>query len=244
MKTNIQTVTGPETADGSYRTVETCSACYEPSYFDAGQDPALEVDVIHCQRCGRQGLGTYPVPGANSPVSGQRERSETADPKWNALWTRSHCEQLVHDQLAARGFRPFLPVISCWSTRGGVRHLIPLPMFPGYVFLRHVMDKYSYVKVLQTRGLVRVLGERWDRLDVVPDVEIDAIQQVVGAGVAVLPYPFLREGQRVRITRGPLTDVEGILVQSKPKKGLVVLSIELLQRSVAVEVDCTQVAPV
>jgi transcription antitermination factor NusG len=114
-------------------------------------------------------------------------------------------------------------------------------MFPGYLFIRHAIDKASYVEVIKTRGLVRVLGPQWDQLDVVPDDEIAAIQRVLAARVPVLPYPFLREGQRVRITRGPLADVEGILVQMKPSKGYLVLSVDLLSQSVAVEVDCTQV---
>ena len=77
-----------------------------------------------------------------------------------------------------------------------------------------------------------------------PDSEIGALQRVQVARVPVLPHSFLQEGQRVRITRGPLADLEGILVQSNPNKGLLVLSVTLLQRSVAVAVDCTHVVPV
>src|SRR5213596_953709 len=164
-------------------------------------------------------------------------------PVWHALWTRSHCEQLVHDQLAVKRFNLFLPKIDQWSRRGGVRRLIRVPLFPGYVFLHGAMDKASYVEVLKARGLVQILGERWDRLATIPDVEIDAIQRIVGARVPTLPYPYLREGQRVRITRGPLVDVEGILVRTKPNRGLLVVSVDLLQRSVAAHVDCTWVVP-
>jgi len=146
---------------------------------------------------------------------------------------------MVCDQLAAKGFHAFLPKIEAWSRRGGVRHHIPVPMFPGYLFLHHAMELNSYIEVLKTRELVRVLGDGRDRLAVVPDAEIEAIQKVVQAHLPALPYPYLREGQRVRITEGPLTGVEGILVHTKPNKGLLVLSIELFQRSVAVEVDCT-----
>ena len=159
--------------------------------------------------------------------------------KWYALWSKSHCEQMVFDQLAAKGFQVFLPKIEVWSRRNGGRHCISVPMFPGYLFLHHAMDLNSYIEVLKTRELVRVLGDGRDRLAVVPDAEIDAIQKVVQAHLPALPYPYLREGQRVRITKGPLAGVEGILVHTKPNKGLLVLSIELFQRSVAVEVDCT-----
>jgi transcription termination/antitermination protein NusG len=157
--------------------------------------------------------------------------------QWYALYTRSHCEQLVYDQLAAKGFDLFLPKIEVWSQRAGVRRLIPVPMFTGYLFLCHEMDKASYIEIRKARGLVRILGERWDKLSTIPDAEIEAVQRVVTAQLPVLPHPYLREGQLVRITRGPLTGLEGILVHAKPAKGLLVLTVELLQRSVAVEVD-------
>src|SRR3989442_8440760 len=165
-------------------------------------------------------------------------------PAWHALWTRSHSEQLVHDQLAVKGFALFLPKIDQWSRRGGVRRLIRVPLFPGYVFLHGAMDKASYVELLKARGLVQVLGERWDRLATIPDGEIDAIQRIVGARVPTLPYPYLREGQRVRITQGPLADMEGILVRTKPNRGLLWVSVDLLRRSVAAQVTCTWVVPV
>jgi len=159
---------------------------------------------------------------------------------WRVLWTRSNCEQLVHDQLAVKGYDLFLPTVDVWARRGGVRRRERAPLFSGYLFLRHAVDKASYLEVCKARGLVRVLGERWDQLEVVPDAEIGAIQKLVTSELPVFPYPYLREGQRVRITRGPLTNVEGILVRGNPKKGLLVVSVDLLQRSVAVHLDCTQ----
>jgi transcription antitermination factor NusG len=164
--------------------------------------------------------------------------------QWRALWTHSHSEQLVHDQLIAKAFDAFLPLIPVWSRRNGSRHLIRKPMFPGYLFLRHALDKASYVEIMKTNGLARILGERWDRPAVVADTEIDAIRRVLDTGLPVLAHSFLREGHRVRIIQGPLAGVEGILVHNNPHKGLLVVSVELLQRSVAVEVDCTFVAPV
>lgn len=162
---------------------------------------------------------------------------------WYALWTRSHCEQLVFDQLSGRRFDLFLPTIDVWSARAGIRRRIPAPMFPGYLFLRHAMDKASYIEIRKARGLVSILGERWDRLAPVPDPEIDGIRAVLKAGMAVLPHAFLREGDFVRIVRGPLAGTEGILVRQKPNTGLLVLSVELIRQSVAVEVDCTCVVP-
>ncbi len=179
--------------------------------------------------------------GQSGCLSNDPEGSESPSPRWHVLWTRSNCEQLVHDQLAAKGFHLFLPKIAAWSRRGGIRCLSDVPLFPGYLFLQYAMDKASYVEVRRTTGLVRLLGDRWDRLEVVPDGEVEAIQKVVRAPLPIFPYPYVREGQRVRITDGPLANVEGILVRSRPNKGLLIVSIEMLRRSVAVEVDCTRV---
>lgn len=165
--------------------------------------------------------------------------AESRAPRWRVLWTRSNCEQLVYDQLAAKGFDLFLPSVEVWCRRGGLRRLSRLPLFRGYLFLRHWMDKAGYLEVYKTRGLVRILGERWDRLDVVPDVEVEGIRKLLGSGLPVFPHPYLREGQRVRVTGGPLADVEGIVVRANPKKGLLVVSVNLLRRSVAVQLDCT-----
>ena len=166
---------------------------------------------------------------------------QVARVKWHALWARSNCEQLVHDALRAKGFEVFLPKVGVWSRRAGQRRLTPAPMFRGYLFLRRAMDKESYIAVSQASGLVAILGERWDRLAVVPDPDIAAIQQALRVDLPVLPHPFLAAGERVRVTRGPLTDVEGFFVRANRAKGLLVISIDMLQRSVAVEVDCSLV---
>jgi transcription antitermination factor NusG len=164
--------------------------------------------------------------------------------RWYVLWTRSHCEQLVHDQLAARGFHLLLPRANLWSKRRGAQRLAPVPMFPGYLFLRHAIDKESYVEIRKARGLVEILGGRWDRLAAVPEPEVTAIEKVDRAQLPALPHPYLRQGHRIRITDGPLVDVEGLLVRFNAKKGVLLLSVNLLQRCVAVEVDCTRVVPV
>jgi transcription antitermination factor NusG len=162
---------------------------------------------------------------------------------WYALWTHSHCEQLVYDQLLQKGFAALLPTVDIWSRRRGVRRLISTPMFPSYLFLRGEMDKTMYLEVAKVKGLVCMLGERWDRLTTIPAEEMQAIEQVSVTRQPVLPYPYLKEGQRARIISGPLAGVEGILVESRPQQGVLVLSLHLLHRSVAVAVDGTDVVP-
>jgi transcription termination/antitermination protein NusG len=162
-------------------------------------------------------------------------------PAWHVLWTRSRSEQLVQEQLAAKGFRLFLPMIDVWTRRNGIRQRSRVPMFPGYLFLHHMMDKQSYLAVIEARGLVRLLGEGWERLATLSDTEMEAIRRVEVSGLPMSHAPYLRAGQRVRITHGLLADIEGIFVRSKPNKGLFVIAIDLLQRSVAVEMDVTMV---
>jgi transcription antitermination factor NusG len=164
--------------------------------------------------------------------------------QWFALWTHSHCEQAVHDQLVAKGFESFLPTIRTWSRRAGTQRLIPLPMFPSYLFVRQAMDKRSYIEILKSKGLVRILGARWDRLTAVADAEIEALQRIQSTELTAMPHPYLHEGQRVRINAGPLSGIEGVLVRCRANRGLLVISVDLLRQSVAVEVDCTLVTPV
>jgi transcription termination/antitermination protein NusG len=178
-----------------------------------------------------------------APADAARGRMAARTPAWHVLWTRSNCEQLVCDQLTGKGFEVFLPTMEVWSRRGAVRRAGRSPLFPGYLFLHHALDKWADVEVRKARGLVAILGESWEQRSVVPPSEVEAIRTLMRSALPARLYPYMREGQRVRIARGPLTDVEGILLRTKPQKGLLVLSVELLRRSVAVEVDCTLAIP-
>jgi transcription antitermination factor NusG len=170
--------------------------------------------------------------------------SEPTRRPWHVLWTHSHCEKLVFDQLAAQGFRLFLPAIDTWSRpRGGRRLLRRAPLFPGYLFLNHALDHWSDVQVRKARGLVAILGDTWDRRAVVPSEQIEGIQKLVDSPLPALPYAYPPVGQRMRITTGPLEGLEGTLVRTHPRRGLLVLSVELLRRGAAVEIDCTHVTP-
>jgi transcription antitermination factor NusG len=98
------------------------------------------------------------------------------------------------------------------------------------------MNKTRYLDLLKARGIVRVLEAGWSRLTPVPDEDIDAIQRIVQAGVPVHPHPHLRHGDRVRVFEGPLAGLEGIFVQGQAPRGRLVVSMNMLGRSVAVEV--------
>lgn len=169
--------------------------------------------------------------------------SADATEAWYAVWLRSNYEHAVTRQLSARGFRPFLPEVRTWSRRQGTRRTIPTPMFPGYLFVRVALDKERYVDLLKVQGVVRVLEDGWTRLTPVPDAEIDAIHQIAGAGVDVFPCAHLRGGERVRVLQGPLNGVEGVFVHDRPSRGRLVVSVDMLGRSIAVEMDAADVEP-
>jgi len=161
---------------------------------------------------------------------------------WHVLWTKSNCEQAVYEQLAATGFNVLLPTVDRWSRRRHTRCLYRAPLFPGYLFVKHAIDKDSYIEISKARGLVRILGERWDRLAVIPDEEIESIRKVNLSDLPRMPHPYLKVGQTVRIISGPLANVQGVYLREESKRGLLVLSVEMLRRSLAVEIDCTLVA--
>jgi transcription antitermination factor NusG len=160
--------------------------------------------------------------------------------RWYALRTRSRAEQLVATGLQAKGYEQYLPsyrVRRRWSDRTVEA---TLPLFPGYVFCR--FDGRERVPVLTTCGVASIIGFG-PQLASIPDSEIEAIQSALDSGLQVEPCPFLREGQRIRVSHGALKGVEGILLKKKSEWRLVV-SVTLLHRSVSVEFDQDCVTPV
>jgi transcription antitermination factor NusG len=135
--------------------------------------------------------------------------------------------------LEHKGLEPFLPVYRSrrrWSDRTVE---IDQPLFPGYVFCR--FDAQKRLPVMTSPGVVSIVGFA-NQPAPIPDQEIEAVRTVLNSGLAAEPHPFLREGQRVRVTHGSLKDLEGILIKKKADWRLVV-SITMLQRSVSVELD-------
>src|SRR5436309_148771 len=116
--------------------------------------------------------------------------------------------------------------MSVWSKRDGEMRLIRVPIIPSNLCWRDSRYKRSYIEILKSRGVVRILEDGWTRLTPVPDAEIEAIQQVVGADVPVFPHATLARGDRVEVTEGPLAGLEGIFIQGKNSKGRLVVNVE------------------
>lgn len=159
---------------------------------------------------------------------------------WYAAYTSANHEKRVAEQLAQRGIENFLPLydsVRRWKDR---RVRLQLPLFPGYVFVRLALKEK--LRVLQVAGVARLVGFG-DKPVSLPEEEVEILRRGVSGEVRMEPHPYLTEGRRVRIMRGPLTGMEGILLRKKGGMRLV-LSIDLIMRSIAVDVDAADVRPI
>jgi transcription antitermination factor NusG len=159
---------------------------------------------------------------------------------WFALHVRTRHEAAVADRLGGQGYDRFLPLYKLrkrWSDR--IKE-VDAPLFPGYLFCR--FNPQDRLPILKTPGVIQVVGFE-NGPAAIDESEIRSIQTLVVAGVPHQPWPFLAAGDRVRIESGPLLGLEGILTEVRRSCRLV-LSVTLLQRSVAVEIDSASVTAI
>lgn len=175
-----------------------------------------------------------------SPKAADALSAGPLEVKWYAAYTFANHEKKAREQLELRHVESFLPLyetVRRWKDR---RMRLQLPLFPGYVFVQMALpDK---LKVLQAPGVVRLVG--FNGLPTpLADEEIQGLKNGLTSGVLPEPHRFLTVGRRVRIKNGPLAGREGVLLR---RKGLlrVVLSVELILRSVAIDVDEDNIEPV
>ena len=160
-----------------------------------------------------------------------------ANPSWYAIYTRHQHEKVIARLLSEKGFEVFLPVQTVtrrWKDR---TKQLSLPLFPCYVFIWGNLQRRF--DIVTTPGFHSFVGFG-DQPVTIPREEIEAIRQAFASGSRIEPYPFLRFGDKVRIRSGPLEGLEGILARKKSSFRLV-LSVNLLEKSVAVEIDGCQV---
>src|SRR6267142_150336 len=159
------------------------------------------------------------------------------EPRWYAAYTCANHEKHVAAELGAREVEHFLPLYSSvrrWKDR---RVNLDLPLFPGYVFVRLALG--DRLRVVQIPSVVRLVG--FGGLPTaLPDTEMEVLRSGLSERLRAEPQPFLTVGRRVRITGGPFAGLEGILRRKKTNLRVVV-SLELIQRSVAVDVDAADV---
>lgn len=160
------------------------------------------------------------------------------------MHTRSRHEDRVLTGLAKKSYHVFLPKMEVWSKRKDRRQRILLPMFPGYLFVElPVLDNNAKLDVLKTFGVVRILGNPKGSEPIpVPDAKIDAIRRIAESRIEVQQLHYPKVGQLARIVDGPFAGIEGIVTKTDYERELFVITIELLQRSVAIRMEGFQIA--
>jgi transcription termination/antitermination protein NusG len=160
---------------------------------------------------------------------------------WYGLHTRPRHEKIVAQRLEERGVTAFLPLVSetrRWSDR---KKIVQLPLFSCYVFAKFTPNRLDRLRVLQVDGIFGFVGTRGEGTPI-PDEQIDAVRSLVETQLPWSSHPFLKIGQRVRIRSGVLDGMEGILVSRNGDRSLVI-SVDAIQRSLAVRVEGYEVEP-
>ena len=168
-------------------------------------------------------------------------RVEAETQRWYGLYTRPRHEKMVACRLEERGVTTFLPLVTevrRWSDR---KKTVQLPLFSCYVFAKFTPDRSDRLRVLRVDGVFGLVGTRGEGT-AIPDEQIGAVRSLVETKLPWSSYPFLKIGQRVRIRSGALYGLEGILVSRNGGRTLVI-SIDAIQRSLAVRVEGYEVEP-
>jgi len=154
---------------------------------------------------------------------------------WYAVHVKSRHEFVAASELVRKGIEIFVPSVKKqrqWKDR---KKLIEFPLFPGYAFVRVPAYPGAFVEVLKTRGIAGFVTLEPGSPARVDSNEIDSLRLLVGSGMDIDVYPQLREGTRVRITKGPLTNAEGVLIR-KIDEFVFIVNVDILGRSVAVKI--------
>jgi transcription antitermination factor NusG len=173
-------------------------------------------------------------------ISGSQFAADYRDPHWYAVQTCANHEKRVRQQLDLRVVETYLPVyesVRHWKDR---RVRLELPLFPGYLFVRLALC--DRLQVLRIPSVVRIV-EFGGKAVALPEHEIETLRRGLTPELGVEPHPYLKVGRRVRVTTGPLQGFEGILVRKKNRSRFVI-SIDLIMRSVAVEIDVAELEPI
>jgi transcription termination/antitermination protein NusG len=162
---------------------------------------------------------------------------------WFALYVQVNHEKEVLKRLQQKSIDSFLPLMEGWSKRQDRRKKVHLPLFPGYVFIHTVLDNYTHVNILKTQGSVAVLRNSEGPLPI-PDYQIENLKTMLGSSLPMTAHSYLKEGDWVRVVRGALEGCVGILLRQNPKKGRLIVSVDIIQKSVSVELNIEDVEPV
>jgi transcription antitermination factor NusG len=155
---------------------------------------------------------------------------------WYALHCKSRHERQVDARLQAQGFTTYLAEHETVAVWGARRRKVKKNILPGYVLVRAKMEAHTHLRILQTASVVKIVGRQWPRLSWIPDEQVESLRLMLGAKVPVEEVPYWNCGDRVEVVAGPLAGLRGYVTTNEPRRNRVIVSIDLLRRSVAVEV--------
>lgn len=202
---------------------ESPRASSKPTSRESGDEPMIEVPGIELAS-----------PTIVTPAEQQ--------PAWYALYTRSRFEKKLMGELSERSVEVFLPmreILSRWKDR---KKRIWLPLFPGYIFVRHIDTPANRYRILNVPGAVRFVGFNAQATPI-PQDQIDGIRRFLESNLAVDPYPYIKIGRRVEVIAGPLKGIQGKLVQKKGRFRFVI-QVDLIRQAISVEIDASDVRPI
>jgi transcription antitermination factor NusG len=162
---------------------------------------------------------------------------------WYAIYVKSKHEFKIIEKLKKVNIECFLPAIENlrkWKDR---KKLVTFPLFPGYIFVHIRRNREDIMKVLETSDVLRFVGISSYNPEIIPDEQIYSLKKLIESKEKIDPYPYIKEGQRIKITKGPLAGAKGILIK-KGDNHILVVSLSILKRSVSVKIDASDIEPI
>ena len=163
-------------------------------------------------------------------------------PEWYALYVQVNHEKEVVKRLEQKEITCFLPLMETWSKRLDRRKKIHVPFFPGYVFVHTLIDSSANLNIVKTPGALTLLHNADGPLSI-PPYQIENLQTVINSAQSLSTHSYLKEGDWVHVVQGPLAGCVGILNRLDAKRGRLVVSVDIIKKSVGVELDIEDVEP-
>lgn len=155
---------------------------------------------------------------------------------WYAVRTRSRHEQKVKSKLIKKSFEIFYPQIEAWSKRKDRKKKILKSLFPGYLFINCILTKETWLEIVKTYGVADILGDSHKPIPIPAD-QILSIRTLIDSGESIKSHPYLNTGDKVIVAGGSLKGAVGIYKAYDHKKGKLIVSVDLLSRSIEVEIE-------
>ncbi len=172
--------------------------------------------------------------------AGQLLDPEQCEKEWYALYVQVNHEKEVVKRLEQKEVSCFLPLMEAWSKRLDRRKKVHLPLFPGYVFVNVHLDSYANLNIVKTSGALNLLRNSEGPLSI-PSYQIENLQTIINSTQPLKIHTYLKEGEWIRVVRGPLAGCIGILNRLDLKRGRLIVGIDIIKKSVSVELDVEDV---